>query len=56
MVGRIILDMAKEKKETSHIVFLPIRVISNLRKKVKKSLEGKHVLILDARSLLRKNR
>ncbi|KAM0491736.1 hypothetical protein ACHAP8_010365 [Fusarium lateritium] len=44
VVGRILLDMAKEKKETSHIVFLPLRVVSNLREKVKKSLEGKHIL------------
>ncbi|CEI68012.1 unnamed protein product [Fusarium venenatum] len=44
VVGRVLLDMAKEKKETSYTVFLPLRVVSNLREKVKKSLEGKHIL------------
>ncbi|KAL6912509.1 hypothetical protein FSST1_010269 [Fusarium sambucinum] len=43
VVGRILLDMAKEKKEKSHVIFLPLRVVSNLREKVKKSLEGKHI-------------
>ncbi|KAF4448999.1 hypothetical protein F53441_7649 [Fusarium austroafricanum] len=43
VVGRILLDMAKEK-ETSWTVFLPLRVVNNLRDKVKKSLEEKHPL------------
>ncbi|KAF9769311.1 hypothetical protein IL306_013275 [Fusarium sp. DS 682] len=44
VTGRIALDLVKAMKEDSRIVFLPMRVVHNLREKVREALEGKHML------------
>ncbi|KAF5655815.1 hypothetical protein F25303_296 [Fusarium sp. NRRL 25303] len=44
VIGRIALDLWKDKKEESRLVFLPIQVVQNLRDKARERLDGKHVL------------
>ncbi|KAF5606653.1 uncharacterized protein FSUBG_5839 [Fusarium subglutinans] len=44
VIGRIALDLLKDKKEESRLVFLPIQVVQSLRDKAKERLDGKHVL------------
>ncbi|KAF5252568.1 hypothetical protein FANTH_2462 [Fusarium anthophilum] len=44
VIGRIALDLLKDKKEESRLVFLPIQVVQNLRDKARERLDGKHVL------------
>ncbi|KAF5697457.1 hypothetical protein FGLOB1_12752 [Fusarium globosum] len=44
VIGRIALDLTKDRKEESRLVFLPIQVVQNLRNKARERLEGKHIL------------
>ncbi|KAI1045059.1 hypothetical protein LB505_009368 [Fusarium chuoi] len=44
VIGRIALDLWKDKKEESRLVFLPIQVVQNLRDNVRGRLDGKHDL------------
>ncbi|KAF5717855.1 hypothetical protein FMUND_5525 [Fusarium mundagurra] len=44
VVGRIALDLIKDRKEDSRLVFLPIQVVQNLRDKARERLDGKHAL------------
>ncbi|EWG50932.1 hypothetical protein FVEG_10050 [Fusarium verticillioides 7600] len=44
VIGRIVLDLLKDKKEESKLVFLPIEVVQNLREKARERLDGKHIL------------
>ncbi|KAF5692937.1 hypothetical protein FDENT_2375 [Fusarium denticulatum] len=44
VIGRIALDLWKENKEESRLVFLPIQVVQNLRDKARERLDGKHPL------------
>jgi hypothetical protein len=44
VIGRIALDLLKDKKEESRLVFLPVQVVQNLRDKARERLDGKHTL------------
>ncbi|KAG4259065.1 hypothetical protein FPRO03_13287 [Fusarium proliferatum] len=44
VIGRIALDLIKDRKEESRLVFLPIQVVQNLRDKARERSVGKHVL------------
>ncbi|KAF5644070.1 hypothetical protein F52700_2638 [Fusarium sp. NRRL 52700] len=44
VIGRILLDLIKNRKEKSRLVFLPIHVVQNLRDKARERLDGKHAL------------
>ncbi|KAF5530828.1 succinate-semialdehyde dehydrogenase [Fusarium mexicanum] len=44
VIGRIALDLLKDKKEESRLVFLPKQVVQNLRDKARERLDGKHAL------------
>ncbi|QGI69575.1 hypothetical protein CEK26_013531 [Fusarium fujikuroi] len=43
VMGRIALDLIKDRKEESRLVFLPIQVVQNLRDKARDRSVGKHV-------------
>ncbi|KAF5557572.1 hypothetical protein FPHYL_7659 [Fusarium phyllophilum] len=43
-IGRIALDLLKDKKEESRLLFLPIQVVQSLRDKARERLDGKHFL------------
>lgn len=44
VIGRIALDLIKDRREESRLVFLPIQVVQNLRDKARERSAGKHVL------------
>lgn len=44
VIGRIALDLVKDRKEESRLVFLPIQVVQSLRDKARERLDGKHIL------------
>ncbi|CZR47962.1 uncharacterized protein FPRO_13631 [Fusarium proliferatum ET1] len=44
VIGRIALDLIKDRREESRLVFLPIKVVQNLRDKARERSAGKHVL------------